>query len=118
MNPKNFQMIIKWSEEDQAYLGEVPELAGCMADGATRHEAIASAEIVIQESLETVQDLRRLIPQSQTTLLSITEVAERLGLSEPMVHRYCAEGRLPAKKDGNGWVVRRWNVERFAARPR
>jgi excisionase family DNA binding protein len=111
-------MIINWSEEDQAYLVEVPELAGCMADGATRQEAIASAEIVIQEWLETAQDLRRSIPQPQTTLLTIPEVAERLGLSEPMVRRYCAEGRLPAQKVGNGWVVRRWDVERFAATPR
>jgi excisionase family DNA binding protein len=118
MNPNNFQMIINWSEEDQAYLVEVPELAGCMADGATRQEAIASAEIVIQEWLETAQDLGRSIPQPQTTLLTIPEVAERLGLSEPMVRRYCAEGRLPAQKVGNGWVVRRWDVERFAATPR
>ncbi len=49
MDPKNYQMMINWSEEDQAYLAEVPELSGCMAYGATRQEAIAKAEIVISD---------------------------------------------------------------------
>jgi excisionase family DNA binding protein len=118
MNSISYQMIVNWSEEDQTYLVEVPELPGCMADGATRQEAIANAEIVIQEWLETAQDLKRSIPQPQSTLLTITEVAERLGLSEAMVRRYCAEGRLPARKVGKSWAVRRWDVERFAATPR
>ncbi len=59
MNPKYFQMIVSWSEEDQAYLVEVPELPGCMADGVTRQEAIANAEIVIREWVETAQSLGR-----------------------------------------------------------
>mgnify|MGYP001195674380 CR=1 FL=1 len=118
MNPKNFQMIVNWSEEDQAYLVEVPELPGCMADGATRQEAIANAEIVIREWIEAAQSLGRPIPEPQSVLLSTPEAAERLGLSEAMVRRYCAQGRLPAKKVGKGWAIRRWDVERFAANPR
>jgi excisionase family DNA binding protein len=118
MNPKNFQMIVNWSEEDQAYLVEVPELPGCMADGATRQEAIANAEIVIREWIETAQSLGRPIPEPQSVLLSAPEVAQRLGLSEAMVRRYCIQGRLPARKIGKGWAIRRWDVERFAATPR
>ena len=118
MNPKNFQMIVNWSEEDQAYLVEVPELPGCMADGVSRQEAIANAEILIWEWIETAQSLGRSIPQPQSALLSIPEAAERLGLSDAMVRRYCAQGRLPAKKVGKGWAIRRWDVERFAASPR
>jgi len=117
MNPKNFQMIASWSEEDQAYLVEVPELPGCMADGVSRQEAIANAEILIWEWIETAQSLGRSIPQPQSALLSIPEAAERLGLSDAMVRRYCAQGRLPAKKVGKGWAIRRWDVERFAASP-
>jgi len=118
MNQKTFQMTLNWSEEDQAYIVEVPELPGCMADGATRQEAIENAEIVIREWIETAQSLGRPIPEPQSALLSTTEAAKRLGLSEAMVRRYCAQGRLPAMKVGKGWAIRRWDVERFAANPR
>jgi excisionase family DNA binding protein len=118
MNPKAFQMVVNWSEEDQAYLVEVPELPGCMADGATRQAAIANAEIVIREWIETAQSLGRPIPEPQSVLLSAPEVAQRLGLSEAMVRRYCLQGRLPARKIGKGWAIRRWDMERFAAAPR
>jgi excisionase family DNA binding protein len=111
-------MIIDWSEEDQAYLVEVPELPGCMADGATRVEAIANAEVVIQEWLDMAKDLGRPIPQPQGGLVTIPEAAARLGLSVAMVRRYCAAGRLPAVKVGRGWAIRRWEIERFAANPR
>jgi excisionase family DNA binding protein len=118
MNSKNFQMIMNWSEEDQAYLVEVPELPGCKADGATRQEAIANAEIVIQEWLEMAQSLGRPVPQPQVGMVTIPEAAERLGLSVAMVCRYCAQGKLPAQKVGKGWVIRRWELERFAINPR
>jgi excisionase family DNA binding protein len=118
LNPKNFQMILNWSEEDLAYLVEVPELPGCMADGTTRQEAIANAEIVIREWIETAQSLGRFIPEPQSSLLSISEAAERLGLSAAMVRRYYAQGRLSAEKVGKGWAIRRRDVERFAASPR
>ncbi len=62
MNPAEHQMIIYWSDEDQAYIVEVPELPGCMADGKTRCEAIYNAERVIQEWLETARILNRPVP--------------------------------------------------------
>ena len=58
-----YEVIIYWSEEDQAFIAEVPELAGCMADGTTYQEAIANVEVVIQEWIETAQSLGRSIPQ-------------------------------------------------------
>jgi predicted RNase H-like HicB family nuclease len=57
-----YEMIVYWSEEDNSYIVEVPELPGCMADGQTYQEAIANAEAVIQEWLQTAQELGRLIP--------------------------------------------------------
>ena len=57
-----YEMIVYWSEEDNAYIVEVPELPGCMADGQTYQEAITNAEAVIQEWLQTAQELGRLIP--------------------------------------------------------
>jgi len=57
-----YELIVYWSEEDNAFLVEVPELAGCMADGATYQGAVAHAEHVIAEWLETAKDLGRPIP--------------------------------------------------------
>jgi predicted RNase H-like HicB family nuclease len=55
-------MILYWSEEDGAYIVEVPELPGCMADGETRASALMNAERVIQEWIETARELGREIP--------------------------------------------------------
>ena len=118
MNQQDYQMVIYWSEEDQAYLVEVPELPGCMADGKTRQEALANAEIVIQEWLEAAHDFGREAPIPQGRLLTINETAERLGLSVAMVRRYCSDGKLAAQKIGRDWAILRRDVEHFAAVPR
>ncbi len=39
-----YEVIMYWSEEDGCYLAEVPELPGCMADGATLQEALINVE--------------------------------------------------------------------------
>ena len=62
-------MIIYWSDEDNAFVAEVPELAGCMADGATYQEALANAEVIIQEWLETARELGRAIPEPKGRLI-------------------------------------------------
>lgn len=64
-----YELIIYWSEVDNAYLAEVPELAGCMADGATYQEAVKNVEIIIDEWLEIAKDLGRAIPQPKGRLL-------------------------------------------------
>jgi len=53
-NMIRYEMIIYWSDEDEAFLVEVPELPGCMADGETYQDALANAEVVIQEWMDTV----------------------------------------------------------------
>jgi len=63
-----YELIIFWSEEDQRYLVEVPELPGCMADGETYQESIKTAETVISEWIETAQSLGREIPQPKGRL--------------------------------------------------
>ena len=118
MKLNEYQMVIYWSDEDQAYLVEVPELPGCMADGKTRHDAIANAEIIVREWIETSRDLGRPIPASQGRLLIVSEAAVRLGLSVAMVRRYCADGKLSAHKIGRDWAIRQRDVENFAAAPR
>lgn len=64
-----YQLVIYWSEIDNAYLVEVPELAGCMADGSTYQDAINNAELIIQEWLETACELGRTIPEPKGRLM-------------------------------------------------
>jgi predicted RNase H-like HicB family nuclease len=64
-----YEIILYWSGEDDAFIAEVPELAGCAADGATRQEALANVEVVIAEWLETAQGLGRSIPKPKGRLL-------------------------------------------------
>jgi predicted RNase H-like HicB family nuclease len=64
-----YEVIIYWSEEDEAFVAEVPELAGCMADGATYKEALANAEVIIQEWIETAIELGRPIPEPKGRLI-------------------------------------------------
>jgi predicted RNase H-like HicB family nuclease len=63
-----YEIILYWSDEDDAFIAEVPELAGCAADGATRQEALANAEIVIAEWIETARELNRPIPEPKGRL--------------------------------------------------
>ena len=66
---ENRKIIIYWSEQDSAFIAEVPELAGCMADGETCQKALANAEIIIQEWIETARDLGRQIPEPKGRLV-------------------------------------------------
>jgi predicted RNase H-like HicB family nuclease len=63
-----YEVIIYWSEDDQAFIAEVPELAGCMADGQTHQEALANVEVIIEEWLETARSLGRPIPEPKGKL--------------------------------------------------
>jgi len=64
-----YEIIIYWSEIDNAYIAEVPELAGCMADGKTYAEALKNAEIIINEWIETAESLGREIPEPHGKLM-------------------------------------------------
>jgi len=58
-----YEVIIYWSEEDNAYIAEVPELPGCMADGKSYQEALKNVEIIINEWIETAKKIGRKIPK-------------------------------------------------------
>jgi len=64
-----YEIILYWSEEDQAFIAEVPELPGCAADGATRQDALANVETVIGQWIETARELGRPIPEPKGRLL-------------------------------------------------
>ena len=64
-----YELIIYWSESDEAFIVEVPELPGCIADGQTYVEAVTNVEIVIQEWIEIARELGRDIPVPKGRLL-------------------------------------------------
>ena len=64
-----YEIIVYWSEEDEAFIAEVPELPGCMADGETYQKAISNAEVIIQEWIETAKELGHANPQPKGRLM-------------------------------------------------
>ena len=65
------EIILYWSQEDQAFIAEVPELPGCAADGEIYQEALQNVEIIMQEWIETAQVLGRQIPELKQHLMSV-----------------------------------------------
>ena len=63
-----YELIIYWSKDDDCFVVEVPELTGCMADGKTREEAVANAQLVIDEWIKTARKLGRPIPEPRGKL--------------------------------------------------
>ncbi|MBD6615477.1 type II toxin-antitoxin system HicB family antitoxin [Komarekiella sp. 'clone 1'] len=72
----HYEIILYWSEEDTAFIAEVPELPGCAADGETYQEALQNVEIVMQEWIEVAKDLGRQIPQPRRRLISLAKDKE------------------------------------------
>jgi len=64
-----YEIIIYWSDEDNAFIAEVPELPGCAADGTTYKEALTNVEKIIQEWIETAKELGRPIPEPKGRLV-------------------------------------------------
>jgi len=63
------QVIICWSDEDEAFIAEVPELPGCVADGTTYEEVLDNLEKIIDEWIETAEELGRPIPEPKGRLI-------------------------------------------------
>ena len=64
-----YEVIIYWSQEDQAFIAEVPELPGCAADGQTYQDALKNVEVIIEEWIETAKELGRSIPTPKGRLV-------------------------------------------------
>lgn len=64
-----YELIVFWSDDDQSFVVEVPELPGCMADGETYEQAVANARVVIEEWIETAHALGRPVPEPKGRLL-------------------------------------------------
>ncbi len=68
-NSHKYEIILYWSKEDEVYIAEVPELAGCAADGETYQEALSNVEVIIDEWIETAKLKGREIPQPKGKLM-------------------------------------------------
>ncbi len=69
MSMSKYEIIIYWSDEDEAFIAEVPELPGCVSDGQTCREALSNVEIIIQEWIETAKEEGREIPEPKGRLI-------------------------------------------------
>jgi predicted RNase H-like HicB family nuclease len=67
--PLKYEIIIYWSDADKAFIAEVPELAGCAADGATPTEAVRAVDVIAREWIETALELGREVPRPKGRLL-------------------------------------------------
>jgi len=64
-----YEIIIYWSKEDEVYIAEVPELPGCMADGASYKEVLENITQIIEEWIETAKELGHKIPEPKGRLI-------------------------------------------------
>ena len=69
MKKNHYEMIVWWSDEDAAFVVDVPELPGCMAHGRTRIEAIKNAEDAISFWIKTAREDGLIIPEPKGRLL-------------------------------------------------
>ena len=63
-----YEVIIYWSDDDNAFVAEVPELPGCMADGRTYKEALRAVERIAREWIDTARELGREVPEPKGRL--------------------------------------------------
>jgi len=68
-NNSRYEIIIYWSDEDQAFIAEVPELPGCAADGETYEDALTNVQTMMGEWIETARALGREVPKPKGRLV-------------------------------------------------
>jgi predicted RNase H-like HicB family nuclease len=70
MKPESrYEVIIYWSDEDEAFIAEVSELPGCASDGQTYKQALANLQVIIGEWIQTAKELGRTIPEPRGRLM-------------------------------------------------
>jgi predicted RNase H-like HicB family nuclease len=63
VNEPRYHINLFWSDEDNLWIADVPDLRGCMTHGATRAEALANAAEAIELWIETARDVGLAIPE-------------------------------------------------------
>jgi len=75
MNKYRYEVIIYWSDTDNCYIAEVPELSGCMSDGASYNDCLYNLEIVIDEWIETAKELGRAVPAPKGKIMETDKMS-------------------------------------------
>ena len=69
MTTLKYQVILYWRKDDKAFIAEVPELPGCMADGPMYQEALENVEEIAREWIETAKQKGRAVPKPKGRLV-------------------------------------------------
>jgi predicted RNase H-like HicB family nuclease len=64
-----YEIVVYWSDEDQVFLAEVPELPGCLAHGETAQEALVQAQIAMALWIDTAREFGDPVPEPKGRLL-------------------------------------------------
>lgn len=106
-----YELIIYWSKADQSFVVEVPELPGCMADGASYEEAVVNAQAVIAEWIETARSLGRAIPEPHGKIA----ISKRPLTKAPQPTVAGRKEIYVERRDEGDYAVRRPGSERASA---
>ena len=71
MQTHKYQVVIQWSEADNAFVAEVPQLPGCTAHGDTRQEAVRQINQAIQLWIDTAREFGDSIPEPEQEPISL-----------------------------------------------
>jgi len=64
-----YEIIIYWSDEDQAFVAEAPKPPGCATDGQNYAEALSNVDVIIQEWIDTAKQIGQPIPSAKGRLM-------------------------------------------------
>lgn len=103
-----YKIEVNWSEEDQVYIANVPELEGCMTHGETTEQAIEMANEAIEGYLETLLDIGKPIPEP----LSVKNCSGKISLRIPSnLHRDLLNQASVAGKSLNEYLIKKLSSE-------
>ena len=105
-NEPAYEVVIYWEAEDGVFVAEAPNLPGCMAHGKTRRAALMNIEAAMETWIEVTREAAEAVPSPSDSWLTVGQAADRMGISAPLVRRYCASGKIPATKIGHDWAIR------------
>ena len=66
-----YEIVISWSEEDEVFIADVPELPVCAAHGATQEAALSSALDAVRLWIDTAKEFGDTVPETKERRLNL-----------------------------------------------